>query len=80
MIAWIMAGAKAFLAVMEREKDRAHQNLMRGVRCEFWQLGGTGLGLAIVKNIVQTPSHGGAESVESTLGRGSTFTIWVTPR
>jgi two-component system phosphate regulon sensor histidine kinase PhoR len=37
------------------------------------KLGGTGLGLAIVKHIAQV--HGGSVTVESTLGKGSTFTI-----
>ena len=39
------------------------------------QLGGTGLGLAIVKHIVQL--HGGEVSVQSSPGRGSTFTIML---
>ena len=37
------------------------------------EVGGTGLGLAIVKHIVQR--HRGHLLIESTLGKGSTFTV-----
>ena len=39
------------------------------------QLGGTGLGLAIVKHIVSR--HRGALTIESVVGQGSTFTVYL---
>lgn len=39
------------------------------------QLGGTGLGLAIVKHILNR--HRGALVVDSEVGRGSVFTVWL---
>ncbi|MGE5504752.1 MAG: ATP-binding protein [Actinomycetota bacterium] len=39
------------------------------------QMGGTGLGLAIVKHIVNR--HRGVLTIDSTVGQGSTFTVWL---
>ena len=41
------------------------------------ELGGTGLGLAIVKHIVNR--HRGALAIDSTPGKGSTFTVFLQP-
>ena len=39
------------------------------------ELGGTGLGLAIVKHVLNR--HRGELEVESRIGEGSTFTVWL---
>jgi two-component system phosphate regulon sensor histidine kinase PhoR len=39
------------------------------------ELGGTGLGLAIVKHVLNR--HRGRLDIASTLGKGSTFTVWL---
>jgi two-component system phosphate regulon sensor histidine kinase PhoR len=38
-------------------------------------MGGTGLGLSIVKHIARV--HGGSATVESEVGRGSTFRLTI---
>lgn len=53
--------------------ERLFERFYRVDKGRSRQEGGTGLGLAIVKHIAQ--AHGGTVSVESTFGKGSTFTI-----
>lgn len=56
---------------------RLFERFYRVDKARSRQQGGTGLGLSIVKHILQV--HGGSVEVQSTLGRGSTFTL-VLPR
>jgi two-component system, OmpR family, phosphate regulon sensor histidine kinase PhoR len=52
---------------------RLFERFYRVDKARSRELGGTGLGLAIVKHIVT--AHHGSVQVESTLGKGSTFSI-----
>lgn len=56
-----------------RHLPRLFERFYRVDKARSRELGGTGLGLAIVKHIVLT--HRGSVGVESTLGKGSTFSI-----
>jgi two-component system phosphate regulon sensor histidine kinase PhoR len=61
------------IGIAKKHLPRLFERFYRVDKARSRKLGGTGLGLAIVKHIAQ--AHGGQVTVQSTPGKGSTFTI-----
>jgi two-component system phosphate regulon sensor histidine kinase PhoR len=61
--------------IERRHLPRLTERFYRVDAARSRQLGGTGLGLAIVKHIISR--HRGALTIESEVGEGSTFTVYV---
>lgn len=63
------------VGIPRRDLTRVFERFYRVDRARSRDMGGTGLGLAIVKHIAL--AHHGEVTVESTEGRGSTFTLTI---
>jgi signal transduction histidine kinase len=63
------------LGVGRRERRKIFRRFYRGLAAGATAASGSGIGLAIVDEIVR--AHGGAVSVKSEVGAGSTFTVEV---
>ncbi len=63
------------LGIAAEDLPHIFQRFYRGQHVGQSNLPGTGLGLGIVKEIVA--QHGGAIEVESQIGQGSTFRVWL---
>jgi two-component system phosphate regulon sensor histidine kinase PhoR len=65
------------IGIPARDRRRIFERFYRVDRARSRETGGTGLGLAIVKHVAE--NMGGTVSIESELGRGSTFTVRLPP-
>jgi len=65
------------VGIPEKDIPRIFERFYRVDKSRSREMGGTGLGLAIVKHVAQL--HGGAVSVQSRVGYGSTFTLRLPP-
>lgn len=63
------------IGIAPDEQPRIFDRFYRGELTRVEHQDGTGLGLAIVKKIIEL--HGGDITVESVVGQGSTFSLWL---
>ncbi len=61
------------IGIKPQDQERIFERFYRVDKARSRELGGTGLGLSIVKHLAQ--AFGGEVTVQSTLGRGSTFIV-----
>lgn len=70
---WMVQVMDTGIGIPERDQPRIFERFYRVDKARSRNSGGTGLGLAIVKHLVDL--HHGEIEVESTVGKGSVFTV-----
>jgi signal transduction histidine kinase len=63
------------IGISDEQQQLIFERFYRTDKARSRELGGSGLGLSIAQSIAQ--AHGGRISVDSRLGEGSTFTLWL---
>jgi signal transduction histidine kinase len=63
------------IGIASQDLDRVWERFFKVDRSRTKNVKGTGLGLAIVKELVDI--HNGKIEVESTIGKGTTFKVWI---
>ncbi len=71
----VISVADTGIGIAKTEQERIFERFYRVDAARSRELGGTGLGLAIAKHLVE--AHGGRIRVESELGHGSTFLVYL---
>jgi signal transduction histidine kinase len=61
--------------ISAEEQERVFDRFFRGKLAESGHVPGTGLGLSMAQEILR--AHGGRITVESQLGEGAAFTLWL---
>jgi PAS domain S-box-containing protein len=72
---WRIDVTDSGIGIPPEEADQLFRRFVRASNARTAQVPGSGLGLSIVK--VLTEMHGGHVEVQSTLGRGSTFSVFL---